>query len=109
MMNIVNENAFLGHWLSDFKVAVSDVRPSNDNTPNNNPDFPVCHQHNGYPNGLVTVTCQPGPLWGRYVSVYIDTPNTPLVLCEVQVFGVRCECHQYTRSLFIQKSYRNLR
>ena len=85
---------FQAEWLANFAVAVSELPPSKDNTPNNNPDFPICHQHGGYPNHKVTVNCEPVPRRGRYVSVYIATPATPLVLCEVEVYAAQRKYYQ---------------
>ena len=72
-------------------VVVSEVRPSNDNPPNNNPNFLVCHQHVGYPTEPITVYCDPGPRWGRYVLVYIDIEIRPMALCEVELYEARCK------------------
>ena len=90
--NKIHFFCFQAKYLSDFTVTVSEIRPSNQNSPNNNPDFPVCHQHEGYPTEPVTVYCKPGPRWGRYVSVYANTPGKPLHFCEVEVYEVHCKC-----------------
>ena len=81
---------FQAGWLSNFAVAVSEIRPSNDNPPHNNPNFAVCHQHEGYPIDPITINCEPGPRWGRYVSVYLSE-NRPLNLCEFEVYGAQCK------------------
>ena len=85
MYNIILQ----GERLSNFAVAVSEAPPSNDNTPHSNPDFPVCHQYQGYPIGTVMVYCEPVPRWGRYVSVYIDALKMALTLCEVEVYAAQ--------------------
>ena len=83
---------YLAERLSDFTVAVSEVRPSNTITPNNNPDFPVCHQHEGYPIDYAVVQCELGPRWGRYVSVYTNIHDDAMSLCEVEVYDTQCKC-----------------
>ena len=82
----------LAERLSDFTVAVSENRPSNTNIPNDNADFPVCHQHEGYPTDYAVVYCEPGPRWGRYVSVYTSIHDDAMSLCEVEVYDAQCKC-----------------
>ena len=75
-------------------MSVGGVRPSNNNRPNKNPDFPLCHHYIGDPFRHVTVNRHPGPRFGRYVSVFHNNAGRPLLLCEVEVYEAQCKCHE---------------
>ena len=88
-----NVQAFFRALVVRFVVAVSDLRLANNNTPRNNPDFPVCHQLKGYPIEPITVYCESGPRLGRYVSVSVNS-SSHFALCEVKVDAAQCKSHR---------------
>ena len=74
--------------LADFIVTVGDVAASEDNHPSSAPGFNECHRYSGTPpaGSTVTVFCDAGPIWGRYVTIYVPRAEW-LTLCEVQVYA----------------------
>ena len=61
----------------------------------------MCHPHEGYPNTHATVYCDPGPRWGRYVSIYINLKDAGMILCEVEVYEARCKyIHTITQDAY---------
>ena len=80
--------SFLANRLADFIIVVGDTRPSSSSHPATDPSFTECYRYPGYPEGgeTVTVTCEPAPVWGRFVSLYLPRQDW-LLVTEIQVFG----------------------
>ena len=89
--------------LQDVAVVVSNQPfPSPAATPLQEPDYTLCGQYSGIPpaSSITIFACAGAPLVARYVYVYIPTFNTPMTLCEVEVFAGGKSAFEMPRDFF---------
>ena len=72
--------------FANFVVSLSQIIPSLSSNPSDSFGFTECyrHTHSKPVERDITIVCEPGPVWGRYVSIHM-VESGQLALCDVQV------------------------
>ena len=84
--------------LHDFYVGVSNTSAAEETPVASTPSYTVCAFHQGTPAELKTyLYCEDRSLWGRYVTIQINSDLTTetLALCEVEVYSGKMELERW--------------
>ncbi len=84
--------------LHDFYVGVGNTAAADEPPTSSPPSYTVCAFHPGTPAELKTyLYCEDRSLWGRYVTIQIDSDLTTetLALCEVEVYSGKMELQSF--------------